>query len=369
MVHRLRKSLYGTKQAGRNWYHTAKAAVINCGFVETEADPCMFWHPEKKAALALYVDDLLLGGGTAEWRTSVRLSLNENFPTKLVPEGERTLGLEVHRKDGTYKLTQTVFIDELVEKYGLAEAAPVKTPMTVSDDKRAVHPEDKMMEKPKEYQAAVGALMYLATQTRPDIAYATGKLARVMIMPTERHWKMAMRIIKYLGSTRTLGPTYAPGGDDELVGYCDADYAGCANTRRSTSGMCFMRAGAFVSARSNIQKSTAASTCEAEYMSLLGGTKQALWWRRALIDLEEEVTVPTVLFEDNQGALAMTKDKLVNERSKHIQVAYHFTQEQVEQKTIRVEYKPTDEMLADLMTKALPEERHVRLTRMIMGLK
>ena len=129
-----------------------------------------------------------------------------------------------------------------------------------------------------------------------------------------------------------------------------------------------MKAGAFVSARSQLLRTVAHSTCEAEYMTLCDGTKQAVWWRQLHKDIGEEQSGPTVILEDNEGAIALSYNPVIHERSKHIDVAYHFTRERVESGEINIIHCPTDDMWADVLTKALPKDKHVKFTKLLLGI-
>jgi len=200
--------------------------------------------------------------------------------------------------------------------------------------------------------------MYLATCTRPDIAYAVGTLARFSSKPNQTHWVAAKRVLRYLKGTANLGIIFS-GGDEprSCVGYSDADWAGDKEDRRSTSGYIFQIAGGPVSWRSRKQDTVALSTAEAEYVALSSAAQECVWMRRLNTELGNPPQGPTTILEDNQSSIAMARNPQYHGRVKHIDIKHHFVREQVSSGTIELKYCPTNEMLADMLTKGLAQQQ------------
>ena len=158
--------------------------------------------------------------------------------------------------------------------------------------------------------------------------------------------------------------------DDETIlsGYSDADWAGDINDRKSTSGYLFMMSGAATSWKSRKQTCVALSTAEAEYVALAGATQEATWMRQLLEDLYHEQKEPTVIREDNQAAIAIAQQPHSHSKMKHIDIRYHFVREKVQDNTIKLRYCPTNNMLADILTKGLTHDKFSRL-RELSGVK
>lgn len=202
------------------------------------------------------------------------------------------------------------------------------------------------------YCSVVGTLLYLCMSTRPDISFAVGALARYMSLPSMLHWQAAMGVLRYLAGTRLVGLRYS-GTDASLHGWSDADYAGDISTRRSTTGYVFTSNGAAISWSSRLQPTVATSTLEAEYMAAAAAAKEALWLRKLRSDLGMETGTVTI-FSDNQGSLSLMDNPVISDRSKHIDVHYHFLRERSLMGQVSFTYISTAEMLADIFTKALP---------------
>ncbi len=205
------------------------------------------------------------------------------------------------------------------------------------------------------YAQVVGSLLYLSVTTRPDIAQAVGVLSKFMSNPMSAHWQAAKGVLRYLTGTLDYGITFA-GGDTTVIGYCDADFAGDLDTRRSTTGYVFIMNGGAISWQSKRQPTVAASTTEAEYMAAAQATKEALWLRKLLADLKLD-TGTMIIKADNQSAIKILKNPILSARSKHIDVIYHFARERVARQDVKFEYIDTEHMIADALTKAVPKTK------------
>ena len=197
--------------------------------------------------------------------------------------------------------------------------------------------------------------MHAIVQTRPDCAFTVCSLAQHLSNFDSTHWKSVKRVLRFINGTCSFGIKYCkkPNGNI-LVGYSDADWAGDKDTRRSTSGYCFLLAGAVVSWASKKQTSVALSSNESKYMVLSKAAAKAIWLRRLLQDLGFPQSQPTSIYADNQSAIALTANPKFHSRSKHIDTQYHFTRDQILNKQITLKYVPTMDMVADIFTKSLP---------------
>lgn len=207
------------------------------------------------------------------------------------------------------------------------------------------------------YRGAVGSLMYLSVGTRPDITHAVGIASRYLENPRIVHENAVKRIFKYLNGTINFGILYTGTDGMQLIGYSDADHAGDVDSRRSTSGYIFKLGNGLVSWNSERQKSVAISTMEAEYMSASEAVRELVWLKRLLGELlMEKLDVPQ-FFMDNESAIKLIKNPEFHKRSKHIEIRYHFVREKYEEDQFILNYTPSNEMIADIFTKALPKEK------------
>ncbi|GJT39427.1 retrovirus-related pol polyprotein from transposon TNT 1-94 [Tanacetum coccineum] len=215
------------------------------------------------------------------------------------------------------------------------------------------------------YRSMIGALMYL-TSSRPDIVHATCLCARYQAKPTEKHLKEVKRIFRYLRGTVNTGLWYTKDSGFELTGFSDADYAGCKDTFKSTSGGAQFLGEKLVSWSSKKQDCTALSTAEAEYVSLSVCCAQVLWMRTQLTDYGfhfNKKNAASSIYCDSKSAIAISCNPVQHSRTKHITVRYHFIKEHVEKGIIELYFVKTDYQLADLFTKALPVDRFNYLVR------
>jgi hypothetical protein len=186
------------------------------------------------------------------------------------------------------------------------------------------------------------------------------RLSKFFDSPTEEHATAAKRVLRYLKGTTGKGIIYTPSTKKSFAGYSDSDFAGDSDDRKSTGGYVFLLFGGAISWKSKKQALPALSTVEAEYIAGAEATKEAIWLLRLLRDLDANVhnAPPATIHFDNQGAMALTKNDANHNRTKHIDVKWHFIRAYVANGTIKITYLPTANMVADILTKALPRERH-----------
>jgi hypothetical protein len=371
-VLKLNKSLYGLKQAPRQWYIKLKGELEVRGFSESDADPGLFIGIFKSCTvyILLYVDDALIAGSDLEAVLAVKELLMQAFEARDLGEAKVFLGMTIDydRDAGTLKLSQESNVQQLLAKYRMQHVNTRAIPLSPGTDLSGAGKDEKRLDDTSkhEYMSLVGSLNYLAVCTRPDISFAVGALSRHLNEPTARHLAAAKGVLRYLAGTASHGINYTAGGYTGTVGYCDADYAGDTDTRRSTTGYAFISNGGAISWSSKRQETVALSTVEAEYMASAASVKEALWLRQLLSDLH----LPTgtlIMNGDNQGALALVKNPVISPRSKHIDVRYHFLREHVAKGEVYFQYINTGEMIADSLTKAVPLDKH-NFCRYSMGI-
>ena len=268
--------------------------------------------------------------------------------------------IEQNELKGSVWIGQCAYTESLLNKLGMEDCKPVSTPVDISSKLAHATDEDDSIDQQR-YQSAIGSLMYLSVSTRPDISYAVSSLARFSSKPTKEHWTALKRLLRYLKGTTKYGILYTKGGASKCIGFSDADWAGDINDRKSTSGYVFMLSGGAVSWSSKKQKCVALSTAEAEYVALSSAAQESIWLRQLITELGSPPEEPTLIFEDNQSAIAMTKNPQFHGRAKHIDIKHHFIREQVSQGNVKLEYCPTTEMTADILTKGLSRESFDKL--------
>ena len=220
------------------------------------------------------------------------------------------------------------------------------------------------------YLAAVGALLYLATFTRPDISFTVSVLARHSQKPSIRHWRVVKHVFRYLRGTEDLGLHYVKTGSSEIIGYADAGYKSDVTTGKSQTGYIFLYSNAPISWKSVKQTVTATSTNHSELIAFHEATREAVWLRnlhRLLITqtgLNTPIN-PTIIYEDNAACVAQVGAGFIkNDRVKHIDPQiFSYTQELITSGQIQVQNVESAHNIADLLTKALPAYTHRRLVQ------
>ena len=370
MVLRLIKAVYGTKQGGQVWYEEISEKLGTMGYQRTEADHAVFTRSGGDASIiALYVDDITMAGTNLKAINQDKESLKRFYEMTDLGDLSWILGMHVvrDRAEGWISISQEKYSNDVLERLGKADCRPMVTPVLAGEHLAKVSAPEVDV---KSYQSAVGALMYSMLGTRPDLTFAVGSLGRHSARPGVEHQRTLERTLRYLRGTSGYSLTFQRGTlkGTELVGYVDADWASDVNDRKSTSGFVFMLGGAAVSWGSKKQTSVALSSTEAEYIAAAHAAKEAIWLRRLLTELGESLKLPTTLFIDNQSAMAIARNPEFHDRTKHIEVRYHFLRQVVDDGEIHLEYLPTGEQIADVLTKGLSREKHEVFVRK-MGLR
>jgi hypothetical protein len=199
------------------------------------------------------------------------------------------------------------------------------------------------------YRQLIGSLMYLVN-TRPDICFVVNTLSPFMVEPRRVHWVATKQVLRYLCGTVDYGLDYQRGDGVRLASYTDSDWAGCVSDRKSTSGCCFGLGSAVVSWFSRKQKSVALISTEAEYMA---ANCEALWLRKLLVGLFDVQLRPTVIYCDHHSCIKLSENPVFHDRSKHIEIRYHFIHDYVQRVVVELQYISTEEQVAHILTKAL----------------
>ena len=385
MVCKLKKSLYGLRQAPRNWQLLISGFIVNTmGFKASISDPCLFYKRSRTGRLILlflFVDDFQVSyhaEDRAEWE-ELKAMLVDRFRAKDMGASTWILGMRIKRdrKARTIILDQELYVTTALEKYGLLECKIAPTPEIVGGDAIMDGSLDEPADRDR-YMEMTGTLMYAAVATRLDIAHAAHYLASQMQAPTKRHMQAAERILRYLAGTRDIGLVFGShnGGDSrgfqsqqhvDVCGFADADWANSKIDRRSITGWVAKVNGDCVSWASKKQRTVALSTCEAELYAEAAAIQEVMWLRGLMKELGLHVQMGSTVYGDNQSAIAVTHNGIKGERTKHVDIKYHFVTETVGRGEIKLKWIPTTEQLADIFTKAMHGPVFVHLRKQLMS--
>jgi hypothetical protein len=321
----LDKSLYGLKQAPRAWYERFATHLRSLGFVAGKSDTSLFVlrRGHDTAYLLLYVDDVVLTASSAPLLRAIIDQLLAEFSMKDLGPLHYFLGIRVVRNSSGFFLSQHTYAEDLLDRANMLDCRPVSTPV----DTRAKLSADAgdPVADASEYRSIVGGLQYL-TMTRPDLSYAVQQACLHMHAPRAHHLAMVKRILRYISGTADHGLHVHRSTTLDLVGYSDADWAGCPDTRRSTSGYAVFLGDSLVSWSSKRQPTVSRSSAEAEYRAVANVVAECCWLRQLLGELHVAVPKATVVYCDNISAVYMAANPVHHRRTKHIELDIHFSE-------------------------------------------
>jgi len=365
LVCRLRKSIYGLKQAPRVWNQRIRHFLKSIGFEQTYADPCVYINRGTDVIIAMWVDDLIIFGKDMANINDLKAQLNKEYEMKDLGELNYFLGIQVHRdkERKIIHISQSGYNRTILERYGMQTSKPANVPLSSGARLTKATATDTLTDQ-REYQSIVGSLMYAMLATRPDLAQSIQQISQFSQKPTKTHEKAAKQGLRYLNGTIDMGITYNGNLGIRLQCWCDANWGG-EEGRESVSGFVFTMAGGTVTYSSKKQGSVALSSTESEYMAILHALKEQIWLLRFLKEIGYDISNQNIIYCDNQSAIALAHNPEHHARTKHIDIQYHFVRNCIEDGTTRLEYCPTEDMVADGLTKALGPERQMKLAKMM----
>jgi Reverse transcriptase (RNA-dependent DNA polymerase) len=309
--------------------------------------------------LLVYVDDIILTKNDQAVITTLLNSLNSQFSIKDLGNLHYFLSIKVNSVSGGLFLTQTTYLHSILERANMVGAKPCKTP--IQPGLKLSKTNDTTLSDPFLYRTIVGALQY-ATISRPNLAFSINEASQFVSAPTDVHWQLVKRILQYVKDTLHHGLLLRHSPQLCLNAYCDADWAGDPDDRRSTTGYVVYLGLNIVSWPSKKHATVSRSSTEAEYRSLAMTTSELLWLQSLLTELGQLSTTTLVLWCDNLGAIFLAAISVFHARTKHIELDFHFVREKLADKKLDVRFLCSADQIEDIFTKSLAKTRFHTLT-------
>ena len=356
----LKKALYGLKQSSRVWNLRIHEELTKLGFSQCKKEPCIYFKVQggMRIYVAIYVDDFLIFSADPSETLRLKKSLMSLFKMEDLGEVKTCLGINVTRdkSKGEIYLDQERFIDDLLSKFSMEDCHSVSTPMEVKFkcDKGSTEIDSNLP-----YRELIGGLMYLAVNTRPDIAHAVTKLSQYNNCYTEETWKHAKRVLRYLKGTKEKKLVFKKSENPSLIGYVDADWGEDLTDRRSFSGYLFKFGESPLSWCSRKQKSVSLSSTESEYIALSEAAREAVFYQLIFKLLHLGDINPITLYNDNQAAQHLAKNCMFSHKLKHVDIRFEFIRETVREGLVRMMYVNTKNNVADFLTKPVCSDKHI----------
>jgi hypothetical protein len=350
LICRLNHSLYGLKQALWAWYSCYATYLASIGFVEAKSDTSLFIYRRGEDTLyLLYIDDIVLTASTADLLQRTIIALEREFAMKDLGPLHHFLGITAERRPQGLFLHQRQYAIDILERAGMSDCKPCYTPV---DTKANLSEDDgPPIADATSYRSLTGALQYL-TFSRPDIAYVVQQVCLHIHTPWEPHLTALKRILRYLCGSLDYGLLLRPSSTSELVVYTDANWVGCPDTRRSTSGYAVLLGTNLVSWAAKRQPVVSRSSAEAEYRDVANGVAEASWMRQLLHELHSPLQRATLVYYDNVSAVYLSTNPVQHQRTKH-EIDLHFVRERVAAGDVRVLSVSTTLQFVDIFTKGL----------------
>lgn len=371
-VYVLKKALYGLRHSSREWYLTLDKFLIAFGFQQFKADPTLYvWNRgEAFVMIVVYVDDIMISGDSDETLDLVVDYFKGSFEVRVDSKIEKFFEFSVQDSGSTVKLHNAPMIRRLLKAFKMQHCKQANTPLPLGLDLAADSSKDLSDTTP--YRQLIGSLLHLANMVRPDIAFAVSYLYRFMHKPTEMLWKAAKHVLRYLSGTEKLGMVFHKDGEGTIRAYSDADWGSERPSRKSITGTVITCAGSAIHWRSKQQSIVAQSSKESEFVALSFCVRDVLWLHKFKKDFDrfmDPKAVATlfdvIIGEDNQACLAEVRNGGLSELSKHVDLKYQMVIDHVQKGEVRVEFVPSQVMVADVMTKNLSVQKFLPFRKLL----
>ena len=351
-VYKLKKSVYGLRQSGKNWYEYLCGVMSQNGFCRCQYDPCVF--AGEGVIVAVHVDDMVVVGPKCNV-DKFKVNLSNCIDIKDLGTINNILQLHVSRPERErLEISQPQYIDFVLHEFNINECKGVQTPMgtNVNDcnDPGCVEPFDETL-----YRRAIGCLLYLANNSRPDILNVVCRLSQYLCKPRVVHWQSAKRVMKYLKFTRNYVLHFKKSGSC-VTAYCDSDFSSDVDHSKSFSGHVVFIGNTPVIWKSKKQECVASSSGQAEYIAMYSLLTDLAWLDEFLLEIgfSHFIQKPIRVFSDSNTAIAIASSVKVSDGNKHIRNKFHFVREQVKEGFVSFKYVNTNCNIADVFTKPLP---------------
>ncbi|KAG7554602.1 Retrotransposon Copia-like N-terminal [Arabidopsis suecica] len=351
-VCKLKKSIYGLKQASRQWFKKFSSSLLHMGFIKGHGDHTLFVKScgSDFLVVLVYVDDIVIASTSEALAGSLTQNLKQQFKLRDLGELKYFLGLEIARNSDGISLCQRKYALELLTATGMLACKPSSVPMI--PNVKLLKTDGDLLGDKEEYRRIVGKLMYL-TITRPDITYAVNKLFQFTSAPRTAHLAAVYKVLQYIKGTVGQGLFYSASPDLTLKGFADSDWASCPDSRRSTTGFSMFVGDSLISWRSKKQPIVSRSSAEAEYRALALATCEIIWLHRLLQDLQVKSPTAPILFSDSTAAIYIATNPVFHERTKHIEIDCHTVRERLDDGSLKLLHVRTEDQVADILTKPL----------------
>lgn len=363
MVCKLKRSLYGLRQAPKCWYEKLNISLIKMGLKRSQSDPCLYY--DNDTYLLVHVDDLILFSKFKNKIYDYKQKLMSEFEMRDLSNNISSsnytlkfLGLEVTITDTYLFIQQKDLITKILSKFNMLECKELNIPIQPKTDLEVIIKSEPNENLP--YRKLIGYLMYVMLGSRPDLSYSISYFSQFQNCFTQEHWVFLKQVLRYLKFTQNYGLKYVksidkdvPNSNNIMSAFVDADFANSKKDRKSVSGFSIKVFDNFVFWKSKKQATVALSSAEAEYIALSGCITECIFIAQLLKEILNQNIFPIEVFEDNQSTIKMAHT-LETKRTKHIDVKHHFIRDCIEKNKVYLTYVSTSEQIADIFTKALP---------------
>jgi len=358
LVLRLRRAIYGLKQAARVWWIELDRSLKEFGFKRLYSDAGIFiaQHPDGTLVILLaYIDDIIITGPSGTQILSKKRVFMDKWECRDLGVCREFLRMRIKYENGKVLVDQADYLRRILKRFGMTDAKMAKTPLPTGYKPEPFQGTSTPQLR-SQYQSLIGSLLYLMLGTRPDIAFAVTQMAKFASNPSDEHLNRAMYILRYLVGTRDYALVFDGNTDAGLIAYCDSSYGDDRTEldlkRRSTQGYFFSLATGAIKWHSRTQTLVATSSTMAEYMALSDCARDCAWFKILFNELGKPIDhVP--LYGDSRGAIFNSQNPVTQKGIKHIEIRYHYIREQIELGTIKIFYVPTADNIADKFTKNL----------------